>query len=416
MQLAKSRVAVLIGLLLAALLLALDTGFILVWRLFVVFALVMAVSVAWVLLLGVRGVQGCRSSLPLHLQAGDSFVQTLTLTTTGRLPRPALEVHVESECTGGHRTCLFGLPPHSVRRLAIEMQCPRRGRYRLGSFTVRGSDPLGVLSRRIVVGQQEERLVCPATVELPYFELAPRRRHTGSSAMLESRVSVGGVRDYVAGDSLSRVHWPTTARVGKLQVKEFDHDVSSRSLGNAWLVLDVATVPGAGDGQVCEFCVTVAASLLKRCLDLRYPTGLLVPGSDGVAIQPARGDDHRWQLLEALAVVRVGEGPPLHEMVPWRSGHFSADSAVVVVTGVADRRLVAPLGSLADRVGLVVMVVVGPAPHRLAGSSVLKDLAAVGVEVFTVQQDHDLAGALANSRFVRRGTVEPGDSVTPAVA
>ena len=43
------------------------------------------------------------------------------------------------------------------------------------------------------------------------------------------------VREYAFGDSISRVHWNSTARLGKLMSKEFDLDRS----GDIWILVDL---------------------------------------------------------------------------------------------------------------------------------------------------------------------------------
>ncbi len=47
--------------------------------------------------------------------------------------------------------------------------------------------------------------------------------------------NVAGVRDYVHGDSLNRIHWPSSARAGRLIAKEFELDPTA----DIWLYLDL---------------------------------------------------------------------------------------------------------------------------------------------------------------------------------
>ena len=43
------------------------------------------------------------------------------------------------------------------------------------------------------------------------------------------------MRDYATGDSLNRIHWPTTARTRRLMGKEFELDPTA----DIWLYLDL---------------------------------------------------------------------------------------------------------------------------------------------------------------------------------
>ena len=47
--------------------------------------------------------------------------------------------------------------------------------------------------------------------------------------------NAAGVRDYVPGDSLNRIHWPTSMRMGRLISKEFELDPTA----DVWLYLDL---------------------------------------------------------------------------------------------------------------------------------------------------------------------------------
>ncbi|MEZ4612148.1 MAG: DUF58 domain-containing protein [Caldilineaceae bacterium] len=48
--------------------------------------------------------------------------------------------------------------------------------------------------------------------------------------------NAAGVRDYYPGDSLNRIHWPTTARMRRLMTKEFEL-IPRRDI---WLYLDLS--------------------------------------------------------------------------------------------------------------------------------------------------------------------------------
>jgi uncharacterized protein (DUF58 family) len=54
--------------------------------------------------------------------------------------------------------------------------------------------------------------------------------------------NVAGVREYAPGDSFNRIHWPSTARAGRLIVKEFELDPTA----DIWLFLDMQREVQAG--------------------------------------------------------------------------------------------------------------------------------------------------------------------------
>ena len=116
----------------------------------------------------------------------------------------------------------------------IERVASRRGVFRSLRIEVRSSAPLGVFVRTRVI-----------RVELPYeLVVAPRPALTGprpgavarplrerpqdSPVDVSAVASRGGgdtvraVRPYVAGDAARLVHWPTSARLGSLVIREHE--------------------------------------------------------------------------------------------------------------------------------------------------------------------------------------------------
>src|SRR5205823_14778080 len=69
------------------------------------------------------------------------------------------------------------------------------------------------------------RLVCPRLVDLAVlFSEAGRLRHGGRKLLLRrpTGYDLHSVREHAEGESLRAVHWPSTARRGRLMVKELE--------------------------------------------------------------------------------------------------------------------------------------------------------------------------------------------------
>ena len=92
--------------------------------------------------------------------------------------------------------------------------CQRRGVFRLGPWDLETSDPLGLFKVTQHYPATTTILVYPRASYLPNLELprghAPGRA-TSAERAAEETITVGGVRPYAQGDSLHRVHWPSTA-------------------------------------------------------------------------------------------------------------------------------------------------------------------------------------------------------------
>src|SRR5690606_32678380 len=130
-------------------------------------------------------------------------------------------------------------------------------------------------------------LVYPETVPLP--ELDVRVGVLPGGGTMRHRVqyitpNVAGVRDYVWGDSFNRIHWRSTARTGKLMVKEFELDPFSEM--HILLDMEGRHHRGRGDESTEEYAVKIAASLAQRFLDQNRSVGLTVHGPHRQMVVP----------------------------------------------------------------------------------------------------------------------------------
>ena len=160
---------------------------------------------------------------------------------------------------------------------------------------------------------------------------------------------MGGVRQYAQGDSLHRVHWPSTARHASLMVREFDREPS----GDLWLIVDMAAEVQAGrDAEATqEYAVILAASLAGQFArgGERRGVGLLISGRNPQMLPPARGQAQLWRILEALAQAEPAAGLSLDAVLKQASPSLGSGRTLVVITPSSDPAWVAPLLPLAAR-------------------------------------------------------------------
>ncbi len=107
---------------------------------------------------------------------------------------------------------LFAIP---TARRAVVVVGPVR--------SVRG-DPLGLARRSVLWTRPVDLYVHPALVPLGGASSGLLRDLEGQSTrdLSDSDMSFHALRDYVAGDDRRYIHWRTTARRGKLMVKQFE--------------------------------------------------------------------------------------------------------------------------------------------------------------------------------------------------
>ena len=163
---------------------------------------------------------------------------------------------------------------------------------------------------------------------------------------LEQAVHAAGVREFLPGDSLRRIHWPTTARRDEPFVRLFDSTPES----NWWILLDMDRQVQAGEGQGAteEHGVILAASLADRGLRAGKAVGLSTHGQELVWLPPRLGADQRWDILRALALVRAGPCS-LAELLASTGSGLHQRCGLVIITPDVEGCWIEPMVRLARR-------------------------------------------------------------------
>jgi uncharacterized protein (DUF58 family) len=207
-----------------------------------------------------------------------------------------------------------------------------------------------------------------------------------------------GVREYVEGEPLKAVHWPTSARRGQLMVRELE-DAPRDSVA---IVLDAevrAVAGSAGDSSLDE-AVRAAAGLVRSHAG-RSRRALLVVASTQPGIHRVQSLGRDWDAaLDALAAVEPVDGAPLRELVTAR-GALAGVPELVVVTArpeVVEDALVArrAVGRFCALVAVDAPTYAGRGPS--ASSRTLLRLARAGVSLAVVRHGDSLEQALGGLR------------------
>jgi uncharacterized protein (DUF58 family) len=188
---------------------------------------------------------------------------------------------------------------------------------------------------------------------------------------------VARVREYTPGDSLSHIHWHSTAHTGQLMVKDYNTDLSK----NTWLVLNMTGSSPAGSEHFIEQCVTITASLAKKFLDANHPVGLMIQGQDFNLLPLGVGEAHYWDLMEVMALAKLGGNVSVDTLIEQERKHMGSDSLVIVVTAAVTDELVARLLRLSNQ-GITAALIL---PDGIQPAAVSKRLTASGLPAYYAQ-------------------------------
>jgi uncharacterized protein (DUF58 family) len=242
----------------------------------------------------------------------------------------------------------------------------RRGVYDFGPVRLRVRDILGRDAVDAAIEMPSTLVVSPATVRVQRAgrEASPMGERRARRSLFVDPSLYGGVRPFQPGDSLRRVHWRASARLGVPVSRRYEPARGREVI----VALDVQTLPRphwemTWDEAAFEGLCTTAASLARRLLDDGASVGIAAASFTGT---PQR---FAWLAPQASAgqVGRVGAllariGPissgPFAGMLTWLT-HRLAPGGSVMLLSVRDPRAFLPAARRLARSGYSVELVAG---------------------------------------------------------
>lgn len=318
-----------------------------------------------------------RSVEPAYVHAGGTSRVRLEVANTSPRPSPATMLHDEVEGTSGATVQVGRLPAGATASASYRLPTRRRGRYSVGPLSSSIADPFGLTERAGAAVEPTALVVFP-----PVVSLAPLARTGGQEAPeglgRPRRLGHGdefqGLRPYVPGDDLRAVHWPSSARVDELVVRQH----SQERRGIVTVLVDLRR--NVHDAESLEAAVSAAASVVVMLEGHGEAYRLTTTG--GARTGLGGGPRHLRTCLELLAIAGADTAVDLRAAAIGL-GEATEGSLVAIVAGDPDRAtselahlpfanivvaVLRPTGTAsggAGRPNLVQLVV--PSGHNFAG-------------------------------------------------
>jgi uncharacterized protein (DUF58 family) len=285
----------------------------------------------------------------------------------------------------------------SGRRLSVRYVLEKvpRGRYAFENVRAELSDPFALERAIVELPAPGALLVYPRLVRLgPLFTESGTRSHDGQRLLLRrhSGFELHSVREYEQGESLRRVHWPSTARRNQLMVKELED--SPRDEIAVLLDCDAKAVVG----ESFEVQVRVAGSILEAYVQ-RGRRGVLVLNSERRESQHVHSPAADWRrALELLAAVEATGQTSVARLLAEEDSPAARALELVVVTARLEHALVDRLIQRALSRRKVSVAFVDPTSFNGAArrrEPALLRLQAAGIAVAVIRAGDDLAACLS---------------------
>ncbi|NSW89497.1 MAG: DUF58 domain-containing protein [Firmicutes bacterium] len=254
---------------------------------------------------------------------GDEIYLVETVYNKKLIPVPWLKVEINSSRwlefaetrsiiaqENRHVTSSFFLKSYQKVTRRWKLKCLKRGVFRIDKVTLISGDLLGNATDSLPVEINAEIQVYPQTIELEET-FTPVNYLQGDTIVkrwiIEDPFIVSGTREYTTRDPMKKIHWISTARMGRLMVRR--EDFTSRY--GLSVILNIQSIENEYFDAVykdfIELGIKAAATIFDRALRNGIPARLATNGStiDGgrqmIYTQEASGRSHISSLLSILA-------------------------------------------------------------------------------------------------------------------
>ncbi len=347
--------------------------------------LAVALALGWVRL-SARPPRVSRHGATRDVVEGDDVRVDLVVEATSPVAPPTLVAHERPGRLAERRVELYRA---GRRRFAggFELRAVPRGRHAFDAVRLTIEDPFGLARAAIVQGEPQALVVYPRLVELTRLFSEGRTYPQDVSGLLLRRPTgyeLHGVREHVEGESLRNVHWRSTARRGRLMVKELE-DAPSDEVA----MLLYGDERGEA-GESFEVVVRAAGSILRAHVRQGRRCALVV-NSATREVQSVASEGEWHRALEVLAGAEPTARTRASALLQLDGGIVARALELVVVTSRVDVPLADRLVQRAlSRRGTSLVYVQAthrPEPQLLRHQS-------AGIPVAVVCPGDDLAEAL----------------------
>lgn len=248
---------------------------------------------------------------PKSVHVGELVTIEIVLWSERKMKRPLVTVedHLPERITSSFvGPSLPVAPAYDLPvRTMYQFRPQKRGRFRWKNIKVTATDALGLTTKTVSYETEPTEIVVvpapiPVGIDLPSsagWGINEAMSGQASGAGIEPR----GIREYQSGDSLRHVHWASSARIGTLQVKEFQ----SGSQGAASFLLQRTLGTDVGQGTMTSLdamaghALYLSELLIRQGVKISFP--LLEQGNK------VRGESERKEDIALMLGTMMADNP-----------------------------------------------------------------------------------------------------------
>jgi uncharacterized protein (DUF58 family) len=294
-------------------------------------------------LLATRSLSGLTVSRVVQPTAYDGDEVTIAFTVHNRSRRARSLVEIAASfyspfaASGRVSALVDDVRPGGESEVSGTMKDLRRGEYLFSPPAISSGDPFGLFTAK---RQMEEAVVpiarltvFPRPFPIDYLSIASNL--SWSISGLEPTNQAGaagdflGTREYRPGDSVRTIHWPLSARMGELIVKEFERNAATEVV--IFLDLDANAAWGRGRGHTLEYATRIAASVAEYAARRGNAVGLVAHSSQWITVPPGKGAYHQEMLMHYFAAVGPTGTMPFNSVINQVAPRLKEGASAVII-------------------------------------------------------------------------------------
>lgn len=375
------------------------------------------------------GVGLSRRARSLRASMGDIFEEHFEVKNESRLPKLWLEIANETSMPNASGSRLLTMiSARQTRTYISRTWLTQRGGFPLGPTRITSGDPFGLFRMQQIIPESDTLVVLPMIYPIESF-ISPPGMLTGGQVIRRKAIDItphaAGVREYVHGDPMKLIHWPLTARQGKLIVKEFEQDPQAE----VWLFFDTQDtvhveipyelpVEKAENWMfrerpefelppsTLEYGVSIAASLTHYFISQQRSVGMISASRSFNIIPAERSERQENKILETLAFLKANSRFSLPGLVTAQAGQLPQGSSAVLITPTVLPELMIAIDDLQRRNirPIVILLIAESFGGSMGSDELYKTLLENNVPVCQIFRGANLSVELSGfSAQIRRG-------------
>jgi len=287
----------------------------------------------------------------------------------------------------------------------------KRGEYVFAPPVITSSDPFGLFTVRREMSEASAPsarvTVFPKLFPIESMSIVSDLTWSISGLEPSSHAGLGGeflgTREYRFGDSVRAIHWPLSARMGELIVKEFERHTSTEV--SIFMDLDTHASWGSGRENTLEYAIRIAASISQYASQRGNAVQLIAHGNRWIVVPPGKGAYHQQILMHYFASFEAMGHAPFNFVIGQMAMRLKEGASAVLIFPSEHLQLelfgpaLEGLWARRIRVTAILMNVESFLEDGLAlpesDRSVVTYLASRGATIYVVKRGDDLAQALS---------------------